>query len=262
MRLPLAALASLIVGLAAGCQPVLPEGPRAADTPAAGPSVLASEVNETSEEQLQRLGLHVVGRLESDLTQDGVPEEIVIAAADACAACDVRRVIVFHAGRPVLDVEARLPRVVPLPGRYGVSIRETISAADSPPCCEGDQVAHVFIWDGTAFVPDRRDEALRAGLTRQVNRFLDQLDPAERRQIDVLALDRLTPAGQRLLLDYQQRLAAVCSTDGFALLRAYRHWWQGRLVGGETGPVREPLPQHLLDPRALDQFVSRSLMRE
>src|SRR5205814_3575086 len=94
-----------------------------------------------------------------------------------------------------LDLEALSPQVAPLPGRYGITVREPLElGGGAPPCCDGDHLTHTFIWDGTAFVADRRAEALRDALTGQVDAFVDRLDPALRLRVD--RADVLRPSPQ------------------------------------------------------------------
>src|SRR5436305_1625667 len=115
-----------------GCQAARP-APRTAVhavDPVTPPSAMLDGAD--PETALQRQGLQVVGEQEADVTQDGQPERIIIAASSSCLTCQVRHVLVFQNERAMLDVEALSPRVTPLPGRYGLMIREPLDEASSP----------------------------------------------------------------------------------------------------------------------------------
>jgi hypothetical protein len=261
VRLAPALLALPVLGVLVACGPGAagraPTSPppvlSAVDPPAAGPSG-------PPEQQLARRGLSVVGHLRTDVTQDGVPEDIYVAVPADCTSCDVRRVAVFQDDRLMLDVEARTPQVTPLPGRYGLTVREALSE-DGPPCCDGDHVTHTFIWQGGRFVADRRAEALRDALTRQVDAFVASLDPALRRAVDGLSPRHPDPRQQDLLDQYQRLLGSATRAEDATLLRAYRRWWHDRLFDGLAGAAQEVLPRQLSDPRAIEDFAAWSLMR-
>jgi hypothetical protein len=213
------------------------------------------------ETALQRQGLQIVGEQEVDVTQDGEAERIIIAAPSSCLSCPVRHVLVFQNERAMLDVEALSPQVSPLPGHYGLTIREPLVDASAPPCCDSDHLTHVFVWDGSRFVADRRAEALRDALTRQVDAFVASLDPTVRREVDLADLHHPSPRDLEAIQVYQPLLTAAAQAEGATLLRAYQHWWHDRLFDGIAGPVIEVPPQKLVDPSAIEDFVTWSLMR-
>jgi hypothetical protein len=261
VRLAPALLALPVLGALVACGPSAPSA--APDTP----SPLLSVVDQPSagppgspEQQLAQRRLSVVGHLRTDVTQDGVAEDIYVSVPADCVSCDVRRVAVFQDDRLVLDVEARTPQVTPLPGRYGLMVREAL-IEDGPPCCDGDHITHTFIWQGGAFVADRRAEALSDALSRQVDAFVASLDPGLRRAVDALSPRRPDPRQQDLLDGYQRLLVSATRAEEATLLRAYRRWWHDRLFDGLAGAAQEVLPRQLSDPRAIEDFAAWSLMR-
>jgi hypothetical protein len=251
----------LFLGALAACGPAVPgraldPSPpllSAVDLPAPGPSG-------APEQQLARRRLSVVGHFRTDVTQDGAPEDVYVAVPADCVDCEVRRVAVFRDDQLVLEVEARNPQVTPLPGRYGLVVREDVSE-DGPPCCDGDHITHTFIWQGGAFVADRRAEALRDALTRQVDAFVASLNPGLRRAVDALSPRRPDPRQEEVLDRYQRLLIEATRADDATLLRAYRRWWHDRLFDGLAGAAQEVLPRQLSDPRAIEDFAAWSLMR-
>jgi hypothetical protein len=265
MRIPWLLLAFYAVGLLAGAAVVLAH-------PAAPPST-ASRVAVREEPPLNSPllglpaaaladhGLQVVGQFEADLTQDDVPETVLIATAAGCPNCDVRHIVVVRDGVVALDVEANHPQVTPLPGRYGLSIREPLAAADGPPCCDTDSLTHTFVWNGQRFAVDRRAEVLRDALAREVAAFVERLDPALRDQLDGANLRQPTPEERAAFTRYDGLLADAAAADGELLLSTYRRWWHDRLFDGLVGAVGAVPPRLLSDPRSLDDFVSWSLMR-
>jgi hypothetical protein len=248
-------IALFLGGLVLGCS-----SPDPAHRVPATPT--ATETAADPQTWIERHRLRSVGQFEADLTQDGLPEQIHIAAPIDCGGCDVRHVVVFQRGLAVLDVEALSPQVAPLPGRFGITIREALElGGGAPPCCDGDHLTHTFVWDGAAFVADRRAEALRDALSNAVDAFIGGLDPQLQRRLDRADARHPAPQDRAALDQYQQLLIAACRADDGTLLRAYRRWWHDRLFDGLVGPATEVLPRYLADPRAMDDFVSWSLMR-